>query len=182
MDQLQVPEAPKGFVTDAAQASTSVTSKLPKPRSKWWKKYQTKCEDGGRHDGKLELITWESIDDGEKLGWGACLIDESADLKHMYETNYGSDDAKFYEYWPQGFRWTCCGGRGDNPYGCDHHGTGSTPCKCDFCVMGRPVPSHTRSETYCRGLKLSNGPHVRSGNPMVGSMNAMMRQLLGMGM
>lgn len=31
-----------------------------------------KCEMGGAHQGKLELVTWDSVDsDGEELGWGA---------------------------------------------------------------------------------------------------------------
>ena len=36
------------------------------------------CEDGAKHEGDLELITWESTSElREKLGWGNCLIEES---------------------------------------------------------------------------------------------------------
>jgi hypothetical protein len=49
------------------------------------------------------------------------------------------------------------------PYGCDHHGTGSTPCSCDFCAMGKPVPDHIfkKNEQASRGLRLSQGPDPR---------------------
>lgn len=103
---------------------------------KWYDRYRL-CRDGSKHHGKLELMTWgESAEDaefGDATGWGCCLIDECEGLKKLYETKYGSDDAKFYKYWPQGFRWTCCGTDGSMSYGCDHHGTGPKPCTCDFC-------------------------------------------------
>ena len=88
-------------------------------------KYQ-KCADGGRHDGRLELITWDGVDeDGTKLGWGAVLIEEAEEHKKSFITEYESDEEKFFEYWPQGFRWTCCGMVGDaGEQGCDHHGPG----------------------------------------------------------
>ena len=62
-----------------------------------------------------------------------CIANESDDLRLQFENEYGGDEAKFYKYWPQGFRWTCCGTDAGMAYGCDHHGTGSRPCTCDFC-------------------------------------------------
>jgi hypothetical protein len=88
----------------------------------WSKKYQ-KCNDGGKHDGLLELKTWNAIEDNTELGWGGVLIQEAEDHKKNFITKYNSDEEKFYEYWPQGFRWTCCGMNGDVD-NCDHHGTG----------------------------------------------------------
>lgn len=73
--------------------------------SHWSKKYGKKCRDGGKHDGKLELVTWSGTDeDGDKIGWGACLAEESDDLKKKFETEYNSNEEAFYKYWPQGFR------------------------------------------------------------------------------
>ena len=89
--------------------------------------------DGSRHEGQLELVTWGGVDEDMELGWGACLVEESDDLRRKFENKYGGDHAKFFKYWPQGYRWTCCGCAGDNKYGCDHHGRGIKPCTCDFC-------------------------------------------------
>jgi hypothetical protein len=92
------------------------------------------CEDGGKHEGTLELITWESTDsDGDRLGWGNVLIDEADELEKKFETEFNSSHEKLYEYRPQAFRWTCCGTQGDQDFGCDHHGSGSRACTCDFC-------------------------------------------------
>jgi hypothetical protein len=48
-------------------------------------------------------------------------------------------------------------------YGCDHHGTGSKPCTCDFCGMGKPIPDsiYGKNEQACKGLRLSRGPDPR---------------------
>ncbi|KIY69942.1 hypothetical protein CYLTODRAFT_392887 [Cylindrobasidium torrendii FP15055 ss-10] len=134
----------------------------------WYDRYRL-CRDGSKHQGKLELMTWgESAEDndGDETGWGCCLIDECEGLKKLYETKYGSDDSRFYKYWPQGFRWTCCGTTGDMSYGCDHHGTGSRPCTCDFCRMGKPLPDriYDMNKAPRRGLTLSRGPDPRSYN------------------
>lgn len=91
--------------------------------STWYDKHR-KCGDGSLHEGRLELITWKGDDGGEVLGWGACVLGECDDLKKTFERKYGGNEAKFFEYWPQGFRWTCCGLPGNNDYGCDHHGAG----------------------------------------------------------
>ncbi|KAH8105312.1 hypothetical protein BXZ70DRAFT_920313 [Cristinia sonorae] len=124
---------------------------------RWYNRYRL-CEDGNLHEGKLELITWPFP--AEDLGWGACFTEESDDLKRKFEVEYGGDLQKFFEYWPQGFRWTCCGTSGDMQWGCDHHGTGSKPCTCDYCKMGKPAP---REDSVSRvGLNLSRGPDPRS--------------------
>jgi hypothetical protein len=140
--------------------------------------------DGGKHEGRLELITWESPEDEEmKTGWGNCCIEESADLKAQFENKYKGDEAKFYKYWPQGFRWTCCGSAGDNDQGCDHHGTGSTPCTCDFCQMGKPLTDKifNKQTTEKFGLTLSRGPDTRSlkGKHVI-QLHEMMRSVLGL--
>ena len=96
----------------------------------WYDRYR-KCKDGSRHEGKLELITWSN--EKEETGWGHCCAEESDDLRRDFETKYKSDEAKFYKFWPQGFRWTCCGTDAGMKWGCDHHGTGTKPCTCDFC-------------------------------------------------
>lgn len=54
-------------------------------------------------------------------------------LKRMFKVKYNGDEASFHKYWPQGFRWTCCGTNVGIDWRCDHHGTGSKPCTCDFC-------------------------------------------------
>ena len=49
-----------------------------------------RCDDGGRHDGSLELLTWECPDDGTglgALGWGACFLEESEHLKDKFEVS-----------------------------------------------------------------------------------------------
>ena len=107
----------------------------------WYDKYR-KCQDGAKHEGQLELITWVCEED--QVGFGACWLDECDDLKETFETEFEGNLEEFYEYRPHAFRWTCCGMAGSNKYGCDHHGTGSKPCSCDFCrrVRGdhRPLP------------------------------------------
>ncbi|KAF7376440.1 hypothetical protein MSAN_00059600 [Mycena sanguinolenta] len=105
---------------------------------KWYDKHRL-CQDGTTHEGRLELITWNCPEKG--LGWGACFADESDDLKTKFKLKFGGDEAKFFDYWPQGFRWTCCGTDAGMSYGCDHHGSGSRPCTCDFCKMGKPLPN-----------------------------------------
>lgn len=42
-----------------------------------------RCEDGALHEGKLELVTWDTPSEG--LGWGACPKSESGDLKRQFE-------------------------------------------------------------------------------------------------
>src|SRR6204780_1484505 len=69
----------------------------------------------------------------EDTGWGNCFTDESEDLRHKFEIDFGGDLEKFHDYRPQAFRWCCCGLEADVPYGCDHHGSGTRPCTCDYC-------------------------------------------------
>ncbi|KIM38928.1 hypothetical protein M413DRAFT_447585 [Hebeloma cylindrosporum] len=95
----------------------------------WYDRYR-KCNDGNLHEGKLELMTWPS--EKEELGWGGVCVEESEDHKRKFEEEFGGDEERFYKYWPQGFRWTCCGTDADMKWGCDHHGTGSRPCTCDY--------------------------------------------------
>ncbi|PPQ70359.1 hypothetical protein CVT26_013793 [Gymnopilus dilepis] len=130
--------------------------------SRFWYDKHRKCEDGSRHEGKLELITWSNEEEG--TGWGHCTVEEADDLRRSFETEYKGDEAKFFKYWPQGFRWTCCGTDGDMTFGCDHHGTGSKPCTCDYCKSGRSLPASIYFEKTAsrQGLKLSRGPDLRS--------------------
>jgi hypothetical protein len=66
------------------------------------------CRDGNNHEGRLELVTWDC--EGAETGWGACFLDDDpGDLKRAFETEYGSDEEKFFADWPKSFRWTCCG-------------------------------------------------------------------------
>ena len=111
----------------------------------WYDRYR-KCKDGSLHERKLELMTWPSPQ--EELGWGGCFADESDDLKRKFEGQFGGDEARFYKHWPQGFRWTCCGTDAGMKWGCDHHGTGSKPCSCDFCRCVR----HFLSFLWCCAL------------------------------
>lgn len=108
--------------------------------SKPWYDKHRKCEDGNRHEGKLELIIWSGERDGTEVGWGNHPVEDSGavKLKEKFETEFNSDEEKLYKYWPPAFRWTCCGEDADSSFGCDHHGSGSTPCTCDFCKY---VPS-----------------------------------------
>lgn len=114
--------------------------------SHWYDKHRL-CEDNAKHEGRLELITWsvpassqrptDGDDFCEDMGWGNCVAGEDSDsLRQKFETEFAGSEEKLYEYWPQGFRWTCCGLGGDQNFGCDHHGKGATPCSCDFCKVG----------------------------------------------
>ncbi|KAJ6500194.1 hypothetical protein C8R47DRAFT_1257850 [Mycena vitilis] len=148
---------------------------------RWYDKHRM-CTDGNKHEGRLELMTWDCPE--EELGWGACFADESEDLKRKFEEEFGSDEEKFFEDWPQGFRWTCCGTDAAMEYGCDHHGTGSRPCTCDFCRMGKPLPSSIYNEKTAsrHGLNLRRGPDPRSSNPLLAMAAATGRGILGMDM
>ena len=113
----------------------------------WSKKHQTKCEDSGKNEGRLELITWDGIDeDGDEFGWRAVPKEEAEELKKLFIVHFKSNEEAFFDYWSRGFRWTCCSNQGDNIYGCDHHGNGSTPYSCDYCVCGRPL--HDKIYSY----------------------------------
>lgn len=114
--------------------------------SHWYDKHRL-CEDRTQHEGSLELITWSvpatnqrpADSDGfcPDLGWGNCFAGEDSDsLRRQFETEFAGSEERFYEYWPQGFRWTCCGTEGEQKFGCDHHGKGARPCSCDFCKVG----------------------------------------------
>ena len=165
----------------------------------WCDQYR-KCKDGSQHEGKLELMTWPSPK--EDLGWGGYLTNESDDLKKKFEGQFGGDEARFYKHWPQGFRWTCCGTNAEMKLGCDHHGTGSKPCSCDFCKcvwrfffffprvliaivpsrMGKPLPDSIYKER-CQtrhGLKLLRGPDPRSFHPRMAQVSAMARSSMGL--
>ena len=126
----------------------------------WSEKYQRKCNDGGRHDGLLELMTWNYVEEGTELGWGGCYAEDSEKLQKKFREEFNSNEEKFYDYWPQGFRWTCCGATGDVDF-CDHHGSGSTKCRCDYCTCGQRLPDEyilERARTQAaQGLTLANG-------------------------
>ncbi|KAJ7451707.1 hypothetical protein B0H11DRAFT_2001080 [Mycena galericulata] len=149
---------------------------------KWYDKYRM-CKDGNSHEGRLELVTWDCPEEG--TGWGACFAEDSADMKRQFETEFGGDEEKFYEYWPRGFRWTCCGTHARMNFGCDHHGTGSRPCTCDFCKMGKPLPSSIFNEKTAErhGLKaLRRGPDPRSYNRFLAIEAATGRTMFGLEM
>ncbi|KAJ7045842.1 hypothetical protein C8F04DRAFT_940002 [Mycena alexandri] len=129
---------------------------------KWYDKHRM-CRDGYNHEGRLELVTWDCPEEGK--GWGACLAEESEELKKIFETEFGGEEEKLYNYWPRAFRWTCCGTHAGMNHGCDHHGTGSNPCTCDFCRMGKPLPSSIFNEKTPSRYGLTNlrpGPDPRS--------------------
>jgi hypothetical protein len=91
-------------------------------------------------------------------------------------------------------------------YGCDHHGTGSRPCTCDFCKyapsfvlpvricdlrhmlidcrMGKPLTekiyNNRLRSAHGKGLDLQRGPDPRSFNGQTAGINAIARGLLGM--
>ena len=139
----------------------------------------------------------------EGVGFGACCLEECDDLKKAFEIEFEGNLEKFYKYRPHAFRWTCCGMVGDMDYGCDHHGTGSKPCSCDFCRcapqdhqvyqrgltlishrMGKPLPEGIYNEKSASrmGLKLPRGPDPRSFNPALAVSAATGRSLFGMEM
>ncbi|KAK8037733.1 hypothetical protein PG991_001079 [Apiospora marii] len=134
---------------DAAAASDEDINS--RRQNNWYDKHR-QCHDGSVHFGELELITWGGEEAGWELGWGRAQLSEVEFMKKQYKHEFGGDDEKLYEYWPQGFRWTCCGTTGDMAYGCDHHGTGPQPCGCDYCGK---LPER-------QGLHLSRGPDPRS--------------------
>lgn len=61
----------------------------------------------GFHPGALELITEERVEPitGERLGWGNCLVEEGPELRRKYEEDFGRDDSKLFEEWPQAYRY-----------------------------------------------------------------------------
>ncbi|GLB41022.1 putative MYND finger [Lyophyllum shimeji] len=148
---------------------------------KWYDKHR-KCRDGHNHEGDLELITWNCPK--EKTGWGAVCLEEADDLKHRFETEMGGDLQKLYEEWPDAFRWTCCGTSAGMDHGCDHHGSGSFPCSCDFCRMGKPLPERIYKEKSAErmGLNLRRGPDPRSFNPALAALCATGRSICGLEM
>jgi hypothetical protein len=117
--------------TTCQHADWPTHKKACKKSSAVWYDKHRKCRDGNKHEGRLELIIWSCPK--EATGWGHCCKEESDDLRRKFEVEFGGDEEKFHEYWPQGFRWTCCGTDAGMEYGCDHHGSGSKPCTCDFC-------------------------------------------------
>ncbi|TFK99195.1 hypothetical protein BDV98DRAFT_511234, partial [Pterulicium gracile] len=141
----------------------------------WYDKHR-KCDDRSEHFGKLELIIWTGVDDGDKLGFGCVYEDEADDLKHRFETEFNSDLEKFFEERPMGYRWTCYGMVGDMTYGCDHHGTGPKPCTCDYCRGGKRLPNHIYNDPHPsrKGLKLPRGPDPRYARPYFVAVVALM--------
>lgn len=123
--------------------------------SEWYDKPKyRRCEDGFNHEGRLQLVTWDTPAgpyNPEALGWGATITTESEGLKRKFEVTlhtcfqtrhvlmkclkeeFGGDEEKLFEYFPPAFRWTCCGLPGDSLFGCDHHGKDGRVCTCDFC-------------------------------------------------
>jgi hypothetical protein len=157
--------------------------KFLKKNIKWHDKYR-ECQDGYSHYGDLELVDWKGIFQGSQLGWGAFVEEESEEYRQRFlSAEFGDgNEERFYEYSPVSFRWTCCGCVGDNNDGCDHHGTGPNPCKCDYCVGGRQITNATVESTayYCKNLNLSLGPDPRSYSSSQSKLNESMRGLAGL--
>lgn len=162
-----------------------------KPR--WWEKermcrcgtkhaWKTTCHiDGSPYDhyGVPELIIWPGHDGYCKTGWGNIDEKESATLKKRFEEEMGSNEEKLAKIRPQAFRWTCCGATLDHPYHCDHHGSGPTPCTCDFCSGGQATPQSIRKKTVGNyGLSLCYGPDPRSYKPGLGEFNLAMNETM----
>lgn len=59
---------------------------------------------------------------------------------------------------------------------------GSRPCTCDFCHMGKTIPSsiYKQNQQATRGLDLRRGPDPRFYNPMKAQLSQLMRGLTGM--
>ena len=56
----------------------------------WSNKFQNKCNDNG-------------FQNGQRLGWGGCLENQSDELKNKFINEFKSNEEVFYGYWPQGF-------------------------------------------------------------------------------
>lgn len=152
----------------------------------WVEEARAMTEDHSVHLGKLQLITWDCVDeeDGLALGWGGVVVEEVESLKHKFEVCLGGSLEKLFEYNDTSFRWTCCGfDASTGTHGCDHHGDPKAvrPCGCDFCSAGRPVPGSifNRVKQEKMGLALRKGPDPR-GRTMAGELNMIMRNVLGM--
>ncbi|KAK7055546.1 hypothetical protein R3P38DRAFT_2847746 [Favolaschia claudopus] len=170
------------YCSQACQLSDWKTHKVPcAASSKWYDKFRM-CDDGTMHEGRLELVTWDCPEEG--FGWGAYPAEESAELKELFEIEFDGDEEKFFDYWPRGFRWTCCGTHARMKFGCDHHGKGSVPCTCDFCRMGRPLPDSIYYEKtpFRHGLALPRGPDPRSFNQYLAVNAAVGRTMIGLAM
>ncbi|KZT67286.1 hypothetical protein DAEQUDRAFT_729327 [Daedalea quercina L-15889] len=152
---------------------------------RWYDKYRG-CRDGSMHEGKLEMITWEWTDPdyGCKMGFGNTFLEEADGVKHMFEVECKGKKSGFLKKRPQAFRWTCCGTDAGMNYGCDHHGSGSKPCTCDFCHMGKPLPDsiYNKQSGPRIGLNLRRGPDPRSYNPAMAVMAATGRSMCGLEM
>ncbi|KAF8162110.1 hypothetical protein BJ912DRAFT_1006650 [Pholiota molesta] len=160
----------------------AVVPSAPAPGApKWYDKHR-KCRDGNRHEGDLELITWPNAQEG--TGWGHVLEEEADEMRAKFEGEFGGDEQKLFKYWPQAFRWTCCGTDADMNWGCDHHGSGSKPCSCDFCRMGKPLPDSIYYERNAsrHGLTLRRGPDPRSFNRASAAMAKKGRSIFGLEM
>ncbi|KAJ3303167.1 hypothetical protein HDV03_004155 [Kappamyces sp. JEL0829] len=169
---------------DCRPASRRLSDSAETPPVQLWMDNFRTCEDGSRHEGRLELVTWSGTFQDLSLGWGAFAPDECEEAIARYtgaEFQNGND-ALFHAYSPHSYRWTCCGTPGDSNLGCDHHGSSSAPCTCDFCIAGQPIPQSTWDdhEYYRRGLVLSRGPDVRSFDAAKAADIREMRKMVGM--
>jgi hypothetical protein len=88
------------------------------------------------HEGKPELMLW--------------ALDKEA--KSKFESEFHGNEEALASYRSDYFRWNCCGTSVDSCHPCDHHGRGSQPCSCDFCVGGKQTPKRQTMENY--GLDL----------------------------
>lgn len=90
---------------DADWPSHKASCFIPFRQAKWYDAHRH-CMDGF-HVGDLELITEERVEPttGDRLGWGNCLIEEGPELKRKYEEEFGRDDSKLFEEWPQAYRY-----------------------------------------------------------------------------
>ena len=89
---------------------------------------------GGHGMGQSDL-RGSRLPEDEIRGMHAAFIVQTHDLKRPrpVKVQFEGDEKKLFAYWPQAFRWTCCGMGAEHRYGCDHNGRGSRPCSCDFC-------------------------------------------------
>ncbi|KAJ7826097.1 hypothetical protein B0H14DRAFT_2453212 [Mycena olivaceomarginata] len=171
----------RSYCGRACQTSDRKAHKKSCAAPKWYDKHRM-CRDGNKHEGRLEIVTWESPE--HNTGWGACDKDRAEEVKRYFETDMEGDEELLFKYMPTAFRWTCCGTHARKNPGCDHHGSGSYPCTCDFCRMGKPLPPGIWNEKdpFRHGLALRRGPDPRSFHRGLAIGAAVGRTILGLEM
>ena len=116
-------------------------------RRAWYAKHR-QANDGSKHRGRLELITWSGMCKGERVGF-ACkqgpaeererrlyerMVEEIGDAEKATELYFELCCRRSPYKGTEAFRWSCCGMCHANGFcGCDHH---REHCLCDFCIGG----------------------------------------------